>query len=106
MAVRLNGPKADGKEMTINITFTDKQESYVLTLENAVMHHKKTDPDPRANASLKLTYELFLKVFTGQVEMAEAASSGEMELEGNLEDLVQFFSLLDRPQVFFNIVTP
>lgn len=106
MAVRLNGPKADGKDITINITFTDKQTSYVLHLENAVMHHKQRDPDPQANATLKLTYELFLKVFTGQVEMADAVSSGEMELDGNLDDLVQFFSLLDRPQVFFNIVTP
>jgi alkyl sulfatase BDS1-like metallo-beta-lactamase superfamily hydrolase len=35
MAVRLNGPDAAAKKMSINVIFTDRDESYVLTLENA-----------------------------------------------------------------------
>ena len=102
-----SSPKiADGKNIVINIEFTDRQENYVLTLENAVLHHKKADPDPAATASLKLTNELFLKVFTGQVQMADVAGTGELELDGDLNDLIQLFSLLSRPQGFFNIVTP
>ncbi len=106
MCVRLNGPEADGRNMVVNISFTDKQETYVLTLENSVLHHKKSDPDPAANASLKLTHELFLRVFTGQVNLADAAGTGELELDGDPNDLMQFFSLLTRPQGAFNIVTP
>ena len=106
MCARLNGPEADGKELAVNITFTDKQETYVLKVENAVLHHKKADADPQATATLSLTYQLFLKMFTGQIKMADAVGTGEMELEGNLDDLVQLFSLLSRPQGFFNIVTP
>jgi len=106
MSTRLNGPEADGKNMVINFTFTDKQENYVLNLENAVLHHKKTEPDSQANATLKLPYELFLQIFTGRMNMADVTASGEVELEGELNDLVQFFSLLTRPQGFFNIVTP
>ena len=106
MCVRLDGPKADGKQLSVNITFTDRQETYVLRLENAVLHHKRSAPDPEASATLDLTYELFLGIFTGQVDMAEAAAAGKLELDGNLEDLIQLFSLLTRPQGFFNIVTP
>ena len=46
MAASLNGPEADGRETTLNFVFTDIDESYVLTLENAVLHHKRGDPDP------------------------------------------------------------
>ncbi|NQU63799.1 MAG: MBL fold metallo-hydrolase, partial [SAR324 cluster bacterium] len=38
MAVRLNGPQAEGNEITINFMFTDRNECYVLKLENAVLH--------------------------------------------------------------------
>ncbi len=41
MAVRLNGPEAEGKEITVKIVFSDLDESYELVLENAVLHHRK-----------------------------------------------------------------
>ncbi len=106
MSTRLNPRAADGKKIAVNITFTDIQETYVLTLENAVLHHKKSNPNPEADATLKISYDLFPKVFTGQANMAEVAESGALELEGNLERLVEFFSLFERPQQGFNIVTP
>ncbi|MCP4757806.1 MAG: MBL fold metallo-hydrolase [Proteobacteria bacterium] len=106
MAVRLNGPEADGTNVVVNITFTDRRENYVLALENAVFHHKQADPDPKADATLKITHELYLKVFTGQADMIEADGTGDLELEGDREALIRFFSLFERPQAFFNIVTP
>lgn len=106
MCVRLNGPEADGIDLSVNLSFTDRQETYVLWLENAVLHHKKSAPDPEATVTLNLTYELFLQIVTGQMNMADAAATGEVGLDGRLEDLVQLFSLLTRPQGFFNIVTP
>jgi alkyl sulfatase BDS1-like metallo-beta-lactamase superfamily hydrolase len=106
MCVRLDGAKADGKNMVVNMTFTDKQETYVLTLENSTLHHKKSDPNPRANATLTLPYELFLKIFSGQMTMPDAVATGDVNLDGNLDELVEFFGLLTQPQGFFNIVTP
>ncbi|MCP4753923.1 MAG: MBL fold metallo-hydrolase [Proteobacteria bacterium] len=106
MAVRLKGPEADGKNITINITFTDRLENHVLKLENAVLHHKRADPDPEAAATLKLTHELYLRIFTGKAKMAEAAAAGDLVLEGDANELIQFFALFGKPQGFFNIVTP
>ena len=51
MSVRLNGPEADGKNLMINLVFTDLSQSYVLHVENAVLHHKMAPPDARANAT-------------------------------------------------------
>jgi len=106
MAVRLNGPQAEGKYMVVNIVFTDINESYVLTLENAVLHHRKADPDPRANATLKLTHDLFLRMLTGTAGIRDTIFSDDLETSGSRIDLVRFFLLLESPKTGFNIVTP
>jgi len=38
--------------------------------------------------------------------MPDAVATGDVNLDGNLDDLVEFFGLLTQPQGFFNIVTP
>lgn len=106
MAVRLNGPQAEGIEITINFIFTDRDECYVLRLENAVLHHYQTSPDPNANATLKLTHDLYVHIFTGNTTIGQAAESGELELDGSSDDLIRFFSLFSQPTGLFNIITP
>lgn len=53
MAAGLNGKDAEGKNLKINFTLTDSQESYVLWIENAVLHFKRSEPVKDANASLE-----------------------------------------------------
>ena len=106
MAVRLNGPDAAGKKMVVNVQFTDTDESYVLTLENGVLHHRKSPPDPEANAGVKLTHDLFLRMLVGQAGIKETIFSDELETNGSRIDLVRFLLLFDKPEANFNIVTP
>ncbi|MFZ6708001.1 alkyl sulfatase C-terminal domain-containing protein [Undibacterium sp. TC9W] len=44
IAAGLNGPDAEGKDFKFNLVLTDTKESYVLWIENAVLHHKKAEP--------------------------------------------------------------
>ena len=106
MAVRLNGFDAEGKKMVVNILFTDLDESYVLTLENSVLHHRRSDPSPKANAGLKLTHDLFLKMAIGKAGIKDTLFSDDLETSGSLIDLARFFLLFDKPRGNFNIVTP
>lgn len=106
MAARLNGPKADGKRATINYIFTDLGESYVLTLENSVLHHRRGDPDPRADATVKLTRPLLVRLVTGQAGLRELVFSDELSVEGSKLALVDFLRLFDNPDPNFPIVTP
>ncbi len=106
MAVRLDGPAAEGKQFVVNVIFKDINESYVLTLENSVLHHRQTDPDPAANATLKLTHELFLKMAIGTAGIRDTIFSDDLETSGSRIDLVRFFLLFDKPKGIFNIVTP
>jgi alkyl sulfatase BDS1-like metallo-beta-lactamase superfamily hydrolase len=106
MAVRLNGPKAEGKSMIINLILTDLGTTYVLELENSVLRHYKRDRHPNANASLKITHELYLKMLTGKAGVRDTLFSDDLTVEGSRFDLLAFFMLFDKPEGKFNIVTP
>ena len=106
MAVRLNGPKAEGKKLSIKIVFTDLNESYLLSLNNSVLRHKKVMMDTPADATLKLTQALLVSIITGQASLKDTLFGDDLSVEGSQLDLINFFSLLDRPTGDFNIVTP
>jgi alkyl sulfatase BDS1-like metallo-beta-lactamase superfamily hydrolase len=106
MAVRLNGPKAESEEMTINLVFTDLGTSYVLELGNPVLHHDQRDPDPDANATLHITHDLYLRMLVGRAGLKETLFSEDLTVEGSRLDLLGFFRLFDRIDGTFDIVTP
>jgi alkyl sulfatase BDS1-like metallo-beta-lactamase superfamily hydrolase len=106
MAVMLNGPDAEGEEMTINITFTDLDETHVLALKNSVLHHHQGTAAPGANATIKLTHDLFIRMLIGQAGLRDTLFSDDLELEGSKLDALRFFALLEKPDGRFNIVTP
>lgn len=106
MATRLNGPKAVGTQLRINFIFTDLNESYVIDVENAVLHHHRAEPDPRATATLKLTKAFLVRLATGQAGLKDMLFSSDLDVDGSRTDLFSFFSLLDKPSGNFPIVTP
>jgi alkyl sulfatase BDS1-like metallo-beta-lactamase superfamily hydrolase len=106
MAARLNGPKAEGKTMTLNFVFTDLGETHVVSLENAVLHHHRQDPDPQAAATVRLTRDFLVRLASGQAGLREMIFSDDLDVEGSRLELLSFFSLLDRPDGGFPIVTP
>lgn len=106
MAAMLNGPKADGKQFTLNIEFTDLGKTYVLHLENAVLHQRESSPAADANATVRITHPLFVKMITGNAGIRDILFSDQVSVEGSKMDLLQFFALLDKPNEVFDIVTP
>lgn len=105
MAANLNAPDAEGKEMVVNLTFTDLNVNYVLTLKNSVLYHHKLPAATNANATLKLTKDLFLKMVAGTTGMGKILLSDDLKIEGSKIDLAKFFSLIDKPKGVFPIVT-
>jgi len=106
MAARLNAPKAEGKEMIVNLTFTDLDVTHVLELKNSVLRHYKREPDPDANVTLKITHDMYLRMVTGRVGIKDTVFSDDLKIEGSRLDLVGFFRLFDKPDGTFNIVLP
>lgn len=106
IAVMLNGEKADGESFVFNFIFTDLAETHILSLENAVLQQRRGEPAAKANATLRITHALFVKMLVGQAGIRETLFSDDISIEGSRIDLLQFFAMLDPPNDVFNIVTP
>jgi len=106
MAVRLDGPGADGKHMKFNFVFTDVGETHVVELENAVLHHHRGEPAADVDATVHLTRDLLVQLGTGQAGLKDIVMSDSLHVEGSRLKLLSFLSLLDKPDGRFPIVTP
>jgi len=106
MAAGLNGPSAEGKDLKINLVISDTKESFVLWIENAVLHHKKAAPTADASATLTLTKELFIKMMAGTAGVKDTLLSDDLKITGSRIDLIRFFILFDKAPGTFAIVTP
>jgi len=105
MAAGLDGPAADGLNLTVNLVLSDTKESYVLWIENAVLHFRKAAPQADASATLTLTKPLFIKMMAGTAGIKDTLLSDELKVDGSKIDLVRFFSLIDKAPGNFAIVT-
>ena len=106
MAVRLNGPRAEGVSLRVRVDFSDLGESHLLTIRNAVLHHRPAAGGERADATLALTHALFIDMLTGSAGIKDMLFSDELDVEGSVLDLGRFLSLFDKPDGTFGIVTP
>lgn len=105
MAAGIDGEAADGKNLKINLVLNDTKESYVLWIENAVLHHKKAAPATDANATLTLTKTIFIKMMAGTAGVKDTLLSDDLKVDGSRIDLVRFFALIDKASGTFAIVT-
>jgi alkyl sulfatase BDS1-like metallo-beta-lactamase superfamily hydrolase len=106
LASRIDGMEAEGEELVLNFVFTDIGRSYVLTLENSVLNYRESDPDPEANATVRLTRDLWLRLVTRRAGLRDLIFDDALSVEGSRLDLLGFFGLLDAPSGAFAIVTP
>jgi alkyl sulfatase BDS1-like metallo-beta-lactamase superfamily hydrolase len=105
MAAGLNGPDAEGKNLKINLVLTDLKETYVLWIENSVLHFKNAEAAPDANATLTLTKDIFVKMIAGTAGVKDTLLSDDLKVGGSKIDLVRFFTLIDKAPGTFAIVT-
>jgi alkyl sulfatase BDS1-like metallo-beta-lactamase superfamily hydrolase len=105
MAASIDGNKAADAKLTINLVFSDLRESYVLWIENAVLHFHKAPPDKDANATLTLTKAFFLQMMAGQAGAKDLLLSDQTKIEGSRIDLGRFFSMIEKAPGTFPIVS-
>jgi len=104
MAASLNGARADGVDMTLNLAFSDLGENYVLHIENAVMHIARAPAAADAQATLTLTKPLFLRMLVGEAGAKDLLLSKEAKIGGSAIELARFFRLFDKATGTFPIV--
>ena len=118
LSVRLDGEKAEGEALSINIAFSNGQgknegdseskskSNFVLSIRNSVMHYRRAPQDESADATLTLSKALFVDILVGEAGLTDLIGSDELSVDGSVLKLVTFFSLLGEPNDAFNIVLP
>lgn len=102
LALSVNGPRAWDADLALDVTFSDLELNYRVTLRNGVLIYRRRPPAPHtAAATVTLASKMrLMAAVAGDLESPGLQISGEPAV---LQTLV---STLDRPDPNFNIVTP
>jgi alkyl sulfatase BDS1-like metallo-beta-lactamase superfamily hydrolase len=106
LGVRLNGPKAEGKHIVFNWSFTDTEETFVLTLENCALTYVEGAQAAAADASFTLPRSTLDEVIAKQTSFPEATAAGKIQFTGNPMRLAELMGLMDEFPRMFEIVEP
>jgi alkyl sulfatase BDS1-like metallo-beta-lactamase superfamily hydrolase len=104
--VRLNAPKAEGKRMVLNWTFTDVGEKFIVNLENSTLTHTSGKLAPNADAGFVLARSTLDQILLKQKSFPDAIKAGEVQVEGDPRKLGELIGMLDEFTPGFPIVEP
>lgn len=105
-AVRLNGPKAAGKVVRLNYVLPDRNERFLVEIENSVLRYRTGSDGAPTDATVTLTRPVLNQIVGGAATFEQKISAGEVKVEGRREALGELLSLMDIFASWFNIVTP
>jgi linear primary-alkylsulfatase len=106
LGVRLNGPKAEGKHIVLNWTFTDTHERFVLRLENCALTYSEGVQAENADAGFTLARGTLDEVIAKQTGFQDAVAAAKIEVSGNPAKLAELMGLMDEFPRMFEIVEP
>ena len=106
LAVRLNHPKAAGRDMTFNVSLPDVREKFVISVENGAMNYTLGKHAKGADATVTLDRSVLDAINLGETSFDQAVADGKAKVDGSSATFGEFLALLDRFEFWFNIVTP
>jgi alkyl sulfatase BDS1-like metallo-beta-lactamase superfamily hydrolase len=95
LGIRLNGPAAGDRQITLNLVFTDTGEQAVVELRNGTLNHSIGRTHPEADATVELTRQALNDVILG-----------EGDVDAGVGPLAEIVGLLDSFDLWFNIIEP
>ena len=105
LAVRLRAEEVGGVNVSMNFTFTDLDERWVLRLSNRALH-AAAHHDPEAAATFSLTKSTLASITEGGVTIADAAVNGSAHVVGDIGAANMIFDHLDVFMTNFALVEP
>ena len=106
LGVRLNGPKAEGKHIVLNWSFTDTNETFILTLENCALTYVAGAQAATADAGFTLPRGVLDEVIAKLTSFPEGVAGGKIKVSGNPMRLAELMGLMDEFPRMFEIVEP
>lgn len=106
LAVRLNAERAQGHDMQVNWTFSDRKQSFALTLRNGVLTYRQGSRHAHPDASLSIDKATLDRISLKELDFPAALKQGLVKVEGDPSKLGELMGLMDNFSPNFNIATP
>ncbi len=106
LGIRLNGPKAAGHELTMNLKLTDTGEQAVLRLVNGCLSHSLERRAIGADADIATSREVLNRIVAEELTIESAVESGEVTVAPDPAPLLELFGLFDEFELWFNVIEP
>jgi alkyl sulfatase BDS1-like metallo-beta-lactamase superfamily hydrolase len=106
LGVRLDSAKAADAKVALNFYFGDAGGKYLVELENGVLNHTADRQADDADATVTLTRDTLNSIILQETKLADAISSGDVDVSGDQAKLEEVISYLDTFEFWFDIVTP
>jgi alkyl sulfatase BDS1-like metallo-beta-lactamase superfamily hydrolase len=106
LSIKLNGTKAENKNLAFNVKFTDLQTNYMITLGNSVVNYKEGKSASEPNTTITIDKVSFYLITLGREDLDKMSAAGKVSISGDKDLFKEFLSLLDQFNPKVNIVTP
>jgi alkyl sulfatase BDS1-like metallo-beta-lactamase superfamily hydrolase len=106
LSIRLNGPKAEGKTIKLNLDFPDTKDKYLLVVQYGVLQYHKDQQADDADASLTLDRATLNDIIGGKLTVEQGITDGKIKLDGEPKKFEEFVGLLDTFDPWYQVVMP
>lgn len=105
LGVCLNQEKAAGKVFSITMVYKDLTEIYRLKVENSVLTYTDNGEEP-SDVTVVTSRVVLNQVMVGKLDLQDALAANLISIAGSVRILIEFMNMIDRFDMWFNIVTP
>lgn len=106
LAVRLKSDEVAGVSLSLNWTFTDINEQWLLGISHRTLFSTPGRHDPQAAATITTTRRTLLEIISQSSTFLDEIQAGNISIEGEATALITVLGNLDTFQTNFAIVEP
>lgn len=106
LAIRLKSDEVAGVTLSLNWTFTDINEKWLVGISHRTLFSTSGRHDPQAAASITTTRHTLLEVIAQSTTFLDEIQAGNITIEGDATALITVLGNLDTFQTNFSIVEP
>lgn len=106
MGMKIDGPKAEGKRITMNWILPDTHQKFAVILKNCALTYTENKQWPKADVTLTMSRLSMDSILLQESTIAKELASGTAKISGDEQKFSELLGLLVNFNPLFNIVSP
>jgi alkyl sulfatase BDS1-like metallo-beta-lactamase superfamily hydrolase len=106
LSIRLDGPKAEGKTIKMNLELPDTKDKYLMVVQYGVLQYHKDQQVKDADVSLTMNRDTLNEIIGGKLKVEQGVTNGKIKLDGDPKKFEEFVGLLDTFDPWYQVVMP